>query len=786
MAETESYTEEERKESSEKGDSGPWLAMIADAEKAFEDYHAKCDNIDKLYADFRALASDARDRQFQLFWANVEVLKPSIYARPPIPVCVPKFKDRRPLYRVSSELLERCSVVAFDLADIDTVMRLIRDDVAIVGRGVPWVKYETREKKRTERLCIEHLNRRDFLHQPARNWLEVGWVAKRAFLTKEKMKERFEQYSGDAYLDCDYSIRRDDKDRGGSDNLQQAEVYEIWSKDDEKVVWVSPGSKEILDENPPHLELEGFFPCPKPAYATVTRGSLVPVPDMVYYKDQLEEINQLTKRIHALSDSLKVKGFYPAGAKDVGDAVEAAVKSTDDRQTLVPIANWAAFGTTGGDPIVWLPIDMIAETLKGLVELRKQIIDDVYQIMGLSDIMRGTVDPNEKLGQSELKSQYGSVRIRDKKDELVRVARDLNRICSEIMAENFDKKTLLDMCQMEIPTDADIAQKIKVVGDNADEQYKMQVAELSANPEVMQQAQLNPQAAQVKLQKIQKQIVDQAKGEIEKLQSVPTVEKVMAFLKDQKIRPFVLDIETDSTIQPDEDAEKQRRTEFVTALGGLVAQFGPVLETQPELAGMIGEIIKFAMAPYRVGRELEGKIDEAVEQMVQRAKSPKPNPEAEAAQAEQAMKEKELQSKQQIEAAKIQSDREDKQIERQAKAEENQAKMAQMQAQADRDQQKGQLEIQKLEMEIAAKREELQIKRESAQIDAQAKQQQAEIQTASAVQQANIKAQSAEQQAQISADQAEQQAAHSEAAFQQKSQLADQQFRQRQMRQPRA
>ena len=69
----------------------------------------------------------------------------------------------------------------------------------------------------------------------------------------------------------------------------------------------------VLDEGDPHLELREFFPCPKPAYGTVQRGSLVPVPDVLQYRDQLEELNLLTGRIHALSDALEVKGFYPAG-----------------------------------------------------------------------------------------------------------------------------------------------------------------------------------------------------------------------------------------------------------------------------------------------------------------------------------------------------------------------------------------------------------------------------------------------------------------------------------------
>jgi hypothetical protein len=66
---------------------------------------------------------------------------------------------------------------------------------------------------------------------------------------------------------------------------------------------------------------------------------------------------------------------------------------------LVPISNWAAFGGSK-EIIIWLPIDMIAQTITALVTLRKQVIDDIYQIMGMSDIMRGATDPNETLGRA--------------------------------------------------------------------------------------------------------------------------------------------------------------------------------------------------------------------------------------------------------------------------------------------------------------------------------------------------------------------------------------------------
>lgn len=694
-----------------------WLAMIADAEKAFDDYQTKADNIDGLYADLGKLASINGDRQFQLFWANVQVLGPSIYARPPVPVVVPKFKDRRPLYRVASELLERTAVVAFDLTCIDEVMIQLRDDLAVVGRGAAWVRYETKSEsgKDSERIWIEHLDRKDFLHDPARKWAEVTWVARRAWLTKAEVKDRFE-LSDEEAREFAYEVRREDKDRGAADAEEKVGIWEIWSKTEDKVVWVAEGREDVLEEGEPHLKLEGFFPCPKPCYATVQRRSLIPVPDMVYYKDQLEEINELTGRIHALASALKVRGFYPAGVSEVGDAIEAAIKSNDERQVLVPISNWNAFGATGGDPIVWLPIEIIANVITGLVELRRQIIDDVYQIMGLSDIMRGSTEASETLGAQQLKSQYGSVRIRDKQSELVRVARDLVRIAAEIAAEEFDKQTLLDMSQMELPTDADIRKQVKGLEDQA-KAISAKVEEIQSDPQSMQQAQANPEQAQQMLEQANAQI-EQLGQQAAKLREQPTVEKVMDFLRSNKLRPFVLDIETDSTIAPDEQAEKQSRTEFVTALGAMISQFTPVLQMMPQMASMVGEVIKFSLAPYRAGRELEGKIDEAIEGVIKQAQQPQANPEAEAAkaqaaieqqkmqfemqkaQSEQQARTQEMELKAQIETAKADADIQLKTMDAQAKQQESQARLEQINATMQRDAQKGDLEMRKLSMEI--------------------------------------------------------------------------------------
>lgn len=767
--------DEDYEPSVEPKSSKAWLNILRDAEKVFEDYQRRADKIDKLYADLGHLAQATREREFALFWSNIQVLGPSIYSRPPVPVVVPKFKDRRPLYRVASELLERSTNVAFDLTDIDSVMLLLRDDLTILGRGVAWVRYETKQDSETatERVCIEHVDRKDFLHDPSRKWSECGWVAKRSWLTKAEMRKRFQKTSGKAYQDAEYAVQKEDRDNGGADNRRKAGVWEVWSKDEKRVVWVAEGCDKLLDEGEPHLKLEGFFPCPKPAYATVQRRSLIPVPDMVYYKDQLEEINELTGRIHAISQSLRVRGFYPAGTGEIGDAIEAALKSNDERSVVIPISNWAAFGgASPKDTIVWMPIKEIAEVVAGLVELRRQVIDDVYQIMGLSDIMRGSTEKDETLGAQQLKAQFGSVRIRDKQSELVRIARDCVRISAEIMAENFNSKTLLEMSQMGIPSNADIKRQVGELKQQM-EAITAQVEQAQQDPQIMQQAQQDPEQAQQMLQQAQGQI-EQLGQQGQKLQEQPTVEKIMDFLRDQRIRPFVLDIETDSTIAPDEQAEKESRTEFVTALGGMIQQFAPMIQMMPQAAPLFGEVLKFALAPFRAGRELEGKIDEAIDQMAAQASQPQPNPEAEAMKAEQAMEEKRLQFEMQktqaegqarmqetqmkahIEQQKAEADREAKQIEAQGKQQESQAKLQMISAQMQRDERKGALEMQKLQMEIEAKQAELQMKAQAAEIDQAVQIQNAEIQASSAAQQADQSERSFVQQSELAKQKAAQ------------------------------
>ncbi len=632
----------------------PWLTAIKDAQTYFKYWQDKCDAIDKLYADLKKKAEAGKEREFQMFWANLEVLKPSIYSRPPVPVVVPRFKDQKPIPREASEMLERSLIVSFETQDVNALMLLVRDDMVTNARGAAWVRYDTTGAG--EQVIYEHLDRADFLHEPARKWQEVGWVAKRAWLTLNQGLRRF----GDVFTSVKLKTRKEltgDKDDAGGNNYQgekKGEVWEIWSKSKNIVAWVADGLPDVLDMQQPFLQLEGFFPCPRPAYATLERRRLIPVPDFVYYKDQLEEINELTARISALSEALRMKGLIPGGAGELSEALETALKQTDNNALLIPVPNFAALGGTAlKDSIVWLPIEEVATTIKELVLLRRQLIDDVYQVIGLSDIMRGSTQPEETAMAQQLKSQYGSIRIRDRQAELVRFARDLTRIGGEIMAENFQPETLLAMSQMELPTAQDIQGQVQQITQAA------QAA--AADPQAQMLAQQNPDQVN--------QLKQQVQGRVQELQQMVTVDQVVQLLREQRLRPFILEIETDSTIQPDEDAEKEKRTEFLTALGATLQQLFPLVQAQPAAAPFAVEILKFAVAPFRAGRALEQAIEqfgETVKGAAQAAMTnQQPTPEQIKLQTEQQIAQLKLETEKQKGAIDLQMKQADLQIKQQ-------------------------------------------------------------------------------------------------------------------------
>jgi hypothetical protein len=112
----------------------------------------------------------------------------------------------------------------------------------------------------------------------------------------------------------------------------------------------------------------------------------------------------------------------------------------------------------------------------------------------------------------------------------------------------------------------------------------------------------------------------------------PTQEDVFGLLKNNLLRRFKVDIETDSTIAGDESQEKQDRQGFIEAMTKFMEAWGPMVERKPELAPLAGQLLLFGVRAFRVGRELEEVIEETVDKLSQpetMQKAPDPKVQAE-------------------------------------------------------------------------------------------------------------------------------------------------------------
>lgn len=678
------------------------LSQLEDWEKSFRDWNSICDEIDDIYSrrDRSSIVStigitDAwKDAELDLFWASYEILKPAVYAHAPKPVVAPQFQDRRPVKNKTAELLERTSISAFDRSNIDDVMKEIRDDLIFTNRGVMWITYESEDG---QKVCFEQVDRKDFRHSPARKWCDVYGVARRVWMTRKDMRKRFRKTSGDAYKDASFNRDREDRENGAADNSKRASVWEVWHKADNKVYWVAEGVDVILDSGAPHLKLRDFFPCPKPAYGTLARRSLVPVPDYERYAAHFGKINTLTSRIYMLLDRVKMKGLIPSGG-DVSSAIEELMRADDD-EILIPVPSAAMKGDMNNF-VQWMPIEQIAATITGLISARSQLIDDFYQLSGISDIMRGATEAEETLGAQQLKTQYGSVRVRGKIQELQRIACDAVKIAAEIISEKFTQDTLLDMSQMEIPTKSDIDKQIKGIEKAAEQEMK--ALEQQAAQAVQSGQVQDPQAAQQQFQQQQQQLLAKYAPMLNEARNEVPIEDIMKLLRDDKARGFAFQIDEESTVLADEAAEKQSRNEFMAAFATASQALQPLVQTGASGAKLAGELLKFQLGPFRVGRELDSLIDEWIDSVGDMPQQGQDTENQELVAAQNKLAEAEM-AKAQAQQAKVAADTQLKMAENERKMAELQAKAAKEQADLQLENGKLQLQMSKQEQEFAAK-----------------------------------------------------------------------------------
>lgn len=623
-----------------------YLNDIATYNQAFKSWEGRASKIITRYRDEkRNQGNDGA--KFNILWSNVQTLIPATYAKLPQASVSRRFSDNDPVGRVASLLVERALDYEIEhYPDFRATMNAGVADRFLGGRGTAWVRFEPHIKEQApaeeaeqpeqmlpgmvpedgyqitedveeepleeiEYECAptDYVHWKDFGHSVARTWEEVTKVWRWVYMTKEAAEERFGE---DVCKNLPFNTSPEGLNKQGMSGRvnDRARICELWDKERGKAVWFCEDVKELLDEVEDPLQLEGFFPCPRPLYATITSDSLVPVPDFALYQDQANTLDTLTDRITGLIQALRVRGVY-----DSSQPTLQRLLTEGDNNTLIPADKWAALQEKGGlkGVVDLLPIDMIAAALMEAYKAHDQVKQQIYEITGISDIVRGQGAASETATAQRIKGQYAGLRLKSMQESVALWATGLLRLKAQIICTKFQDQTILGYAA---------------------------AAQMSAEDQ---------------------QLISQA----------------MQLLRQNPLRTFRIDVAADSLVMLDEQADKEDRTQFMTAFAGFLQQAVPAGQQMPELAPMLMEIMKFGVAGFKQARQIEGTIDAALQQLTMKAAAsqgqPKPDPEAMKAQAMQAsesarmqLEQAKLQATQALEGAKMQSEAAKIQAEREA------------------------------------------------------------------------------------------------------------------------
>lgn len=433
-----------------------WIDRISSAEKKWKIYHDLIKEIRDYYKN------DKKKNKQNIFWSSIETLKPFIYFKPPTPYVERKSKTDNPVEDCACKMLEKALVHNLESQDFDGVIKYARNDYLLSGLGLTYEKYvptfktvmqevvtpdavmnaevEVLDSAKVETTYIDPQKLlMDCNHVAV--WEDCEWVAQIIEMTKQEVIDQFgEQIAGkilDAGLD-----EQEERER-------QTEVYRIWDKKDGKIIYLS---KEVKDEflrvDDDVLKIEGFYPFAKPVFATLANDGLIPVPDYSEIKCQLDELDGVNTRMRLTMQALKVSGAYDGAFPELANLLNKDV-------TLIEVNDFEKVREKGGIEgfVGFMPIAQYIDALQALAERRAQLIQAIYEITGVSDIMRGNSDPSETATAVTKKTNFGTLRNQDRQNDFQRYLTDVLKIKAEILCEMLTPELLAQYAEPETQPD---------------------------------------------------------------------------------------------------------------------------------------------------------------------------------------------------------------------------------------------------------------------------------------------------------------------------------------------
>lgn len=504
-----------------------------------------------------------RTGDFITDWYNVlysitETLKPMLYDRPPQPYAERRFHDKDPAGKAACEMLERVLAYEISASGFDEAMRAAVLDRLLAGIGNVWIthSYEHDGVAGWDATKVTPVLPRDMLFSPqSRTWDGMPWIARRIYMSERGFKDFFG--GGELFKRLKNAFSSNPQDLSGDTDQEDKTtigdtlpIWEIWDRETATRRFVPDSMPDItIAEEPVPMDLQGFYPCPAPLMAVTTPSIFLPTPDYLQYQRQAQELEFIEIQLGQLTTAIRAYGLYDAKYQEIATRL-----LTDSRQNdLIPVEIMGDFSNSGGlqNLLQFVDITPVITAIQGMEERKKELIDTIYQITGISDILRGQSDADETATAQGIKGNFGSLRMKDKQDAVAKFACGIIRIQAEIISKYYDTDNIL-----------------KISG------YNLEMDE-------------NAQEANAGLE----------------------------LLKTGGMREFRINVSTETIVAADEQAEKQARSDLLDKVTGFLQQYAQApVAMMPFLSQLLLFVVRSYKSGRELEDSLESALNAMQEQ----------------------------------------------------------------------------------------------------------------------------------------------------------------------------
>lgn len=559
------------------------------------------------------------ETRFPMYWTSVKTIQPALYSRTPVLVAEKMFDTLDDnIARVGSLALERLGKYLIHCCSFDSVMSSLRDDFIHGAKATCRVIFESEIYSEEEKTYYVQQQFQDQQGQPVTVWInnkgdqlqdpsqlqqdEEGYFTiqtnetlddESVCLIPTSIFDILHTPNARYWEEVDFlafrlQLTKSDVENRFGPEKAELPIYSEIEKDGNKkdsvplspihyaTVW------EIWDKREKKVYWkaeqlnESFLDVkddpyeldgffPCPPFILSNNG-----PDNLFPTPDYTQLRPLILQLHALARRLKnlIRATRRRGVYDASIPELSDLASDLDDAEFIGINNYQQqiVGKGNIESVVqYFPTDQINQTLEQMQAVFSAYQELFNQMYGIPDILRGVSDPQETAAAQQLKGKYISLRFSAVQREFQRIVRDSIELMCDLALSKMSDQRLFDI---------------------------MGVRHMPPEDQ-----QVFPQA--------------------------------LILLKDCEERKIRINIETDSTITMNQDAEIEQRNYLGKTLFEGLSGLAAASQENPLFLPVAAQCLQYIVRGLRNGKEIEESLSKAIEAMNQPQPQQPPPPDYE-------------------------------------------------------------------------------------------------------------------------------------------------------------